>query len=198
VGDSIALASHKIGGPKGIGALLWRGPPPLPLVLGGQQQRGLRAGTLDAVAAAGFQAALAHVTASGPRRHARLGTLRDRLEAAVVGLADVNGGRAQRLAHVSSLSVRGWRSDEVVAALDLGGVRISSGRACSCGAAQPSPVVESMLGAERARSSIRISLGESTTAADVATAIDELLRAFRRHPCRSSGEGSSPSPDPNN
>ena len=80
VGDSIAVASHKIGGPKGIGALLWRGCAPLPLVLGGQQQRGLRAGTLDAVAAAGFQAALAHVSRSGPDRHARLGTLRDRLE----------------------------------------------------------------------------------------------------------------------
>jgi len=192
VGHSVTVAAHKIGGPKGIGALLWRGAAPAPLVLGGQQQRGLRAGTLDPVAAAGFQAALIHAHAGGPERYERLGELRDRLEAAVACQTDVNGARAPRLPHVSSLSVRGWRSDAVVAALDLAGVRISSGSACSSGSAQPSPVIESMLGIERARSSIRISLGESTTLAQMACAIEELLRAFRRQPCSSSGEGSSP------
>jgi cysteine desulfurase len=178
--DSIAVASHKIRGPKGIGALLWRGPPPVPLLLGGAQQRGLRAGTLDAANAAGFDVALRHAANGGVGRYAALGPLRDLIERAVVGLCEVNGSSEHRVAHVTSLSANGWRSDELVAALDLAGIRVSSGSACSAGSVQPSPVVEAMLGPARAASTIRVSLGELTTRAEVDEAIPVLLRVLRR------------------
>ncbi|MBN1607536.1 MAG: aminotransferase class V-fold PLP-dependent enzyme [Polyangiaceae bacterium] len=180
-GDSIALASHKIRGPKGIGALLWRGASPVPLLLGGDQQRGLRAGTLDAAAAAGFDVALRHAAAGGIDRYAALGPLRDRIEKAVVGLCQVNGSPQHRVAHVTSLSAMGWRSDELVAALDLAGICVSSGSACSAGSVQPSPVVAAMLGPERAASTIRVSIGELTKLGEVDEAIAVLLRILRRH-----------------
>jgi cysteine desulfurase len=179
-GDSIAIASHKIRGPKGIGALVWRGCPPVPLLLGGEQQRGLRAGTLDASAAAGFDVALRHTASGGTVRCAALGSLRDLIEQAVAGLCEVNGSREHRVAHVASLSATGWRSDELVAALDLAGIRVSSGSACSAGSVQPSPVVAAMLGPARAASTIRVSLGELTTPAEVEEAIPILLRVLRR------------------
>lgn len=180
VGDSVAICAHKVGGPKGMGALLWRGASPEPLILGGAQQRGLRAGTLDPVTAAGFRAALEHVLAGGPQRQARLSVLRNEMESALAAHAEVNGDRSRRLPHVSSLAVRGWQSDELVAALDLVGLRVSSGSACSSGTAQPSRVIESMLGTERARSTIRISLGETTTSDHVTAAICLMKRVLER------------------
>jgi cysteine desulfurase len=177
--DSIAVASHKIRGPKGIGALLWRGAPPAPLMLGGEQQRGLRAGTLDASAAAGFEVALRYATAGGTDRYARLGPLRDRIEQALVGLCEVNGSLDHRVTHVASLAAGGWRSDELVAALDLAGIRVSSGSACSAGSVQPSPVVSAMLGPARAASTIRVSLGELTVPSEIDQAVPVLLRVLR-------------------
>jgi cysteine desulfurase len=179
-GDSIAIASHKIRGPKGIGALLWRGAPPVPLLVGGEQQRGLRAGTLDASAAAGFDVALRHAAAGGVDRYAALSPLRDLIEQAVVRLCEVNGSPEHRVAHVTSLSANGWRSDELVAALDLAGICVSSGSACSAGSVQPSPVVAAMLGPARAASAIRVSLGELTTLPEVEEAIPVLLRVLGR------------------
>jgi cysteine desulfurase len=176
-GDSLAVSAHKLGGPKGIGALLWRGSVPRPLLLGGAQERGLRAGTLDAVACAGFGAALERAKSS-PGHQARLAVLRDRIEVELG--VPVNGGGAPRLAHVSNLSLPGWRGDEVVAALDLLGVRVSSGSACSAGTQEPSAVVRAMVGEQRARSAVRISLGEQTSEADIAFVIDSLQRLCAR------------------
>jgi cysteine desulfurase len=180
--DSIAVASHKIRGPKGIGALLWRGAPPVPLLLGGQQQRGLRAGTLDPAAAAGFDVALRHAARGGVDRYAALGPLRDRIEQALSGFCEVNGTREHRVAHVTSLFAKGWRSDELVAALDLVGIRVSSGSACSAGSVQPSSVVAAMLGPSRAASTIRVSLGELTTVAEIEEAITLFLQLLRYRP----------------
>ena len=128
---SVALAGHKIGGPKSVGALIWRGNPAevAPLLVGGQQERGLRPGTVDPVAVAGFGAALTLAEAALPGR-ARLGRQRDRLEQALCPPGVVNGDPARRLPHVSNLSFPGWRGDELVAALDLLGVEVSSGSAC--------------------------------------------------------------------
>lgn len=176
--DSVALAAHKIRGPKGIGALAWReGRTPKPLLLGGAQERGLRPGTVSAVAAAGFAAALAWAR-QAPARWAGLAALRDRLEAALSGRARVNGAGAPRLPHVSNLSFDGFRGDELVAALDLLGVQVSSGSACSAGTQEPSPVITAMLGRERAESAVRVSLGEETSPDDVAFAITALFRAL--------------------
>jgi cysteine desulfurase len=159
--DAISVASHKIRGPKGIGALGFRGPPPTPLLVGGSQERGLRPGTVDAVAAAGFRAAL-QLARSAPSRWAALAALRDDFEAAFALHATPNA-REPRLPHVSNLSFTGVRGDELVAAVDLLGVQVSSGSACAAGTAEPSPVILAMLGSERARSAVRVSLGEDTT-----------------------------------
>ncbi|HYQ28431.1 MAG TPA: cysteine desulfurase family protein [Polyangiaceae bacterium] len=174
--DSLAVAAHKIRGPKGIGALAFRGSKaPKPLLVGGSQERGLRPGTVDPVAAAGFLAALEH-SAQGPVRYAQLAVLRDDFERAFASVAALNGGQAVRLPHVSNLSFSGISGDEVVAALDLLGVCVSSGSACSAGTTEPSTVISAMVGRERARAAVRVSLGEGTT-------IDEIRAAkaaFRR------------------
>ncbi len=177
VADTVSVAAHKLRGPKGIGALLWRpGHPPRPLLRGGAQERGLRPGTQDAVAAAGFRAALERCGES-TAAYARLRPLRDAFELELAPWVARNGTEP-RLPHVSNLSVRGWRGDEVVAALDLRGILVSSGSACSAGTTEPSPVITAMVGRERAGEAIRISLGEDTSAEEVRlarVALQELL-----------------------
>lgn len=160
--DAVAVASHKIRGPKGIGALAFRGGPPPPLLVGGSQERGLRPGTVDAIAATGFRKAL-QLSRTAPERWAGLAALRDDFEATFAehALANASG---PRLPHVSNLSFTGLNGDELVAAVDLLGVQVSSGSACAAGTAEPSPVILAMLGRERARSAVRISLGEETSA----------------------------------
>lgn len=176
--DSLAVAAHKIRGPKGIGALAFRGSKaPKPVLLGGSQERGLRPGTVDPVAAAGFLAALAH-SEQGPARYAELSALRDDFERAFSAWATVNGGEVPRLPHVSNLSFDGTSGDETVAALDLLGVCISSGSACSAGTTEASPIITAMHGRERARSAVRISLGESTLASELETAKAALRRTL--------------------
>jgi cysteine desulfurase len=176
--DSVSVAAHKIRGPKSIGALAWRpGWTPPPLFHGGAQERGLRPGTPDPAGAAGFGAALEPI-GEGPRRHAELARLRDRLESELARFGQVNADRAPRLAHVANLSFPGFRGDELVAALDLIGIRVSSGSACSAGTAEPSPVIEAMLGRERALGAVRISLGATTTPEEVESAIVGFRRAL--------------------
>jgi cysteine desulfurase len=178
--DLVSVAAHKIRGPKGIGALAARpGVRPRPVLLGGAQERGLRPGTQDPAAAAGLAAA-AERARGGPARYAALAALRDRLEAELLalgskaGAAPVRNGEGARAPHVSNLSWPGWRGDELCAALDLAGVAVSSGSACSAGTAEPSPVLRAMVGEARAASAVRVSLGEETTAHDV----DEALRRW--------------------
>jgi cysteine desulfurase len=114
--DTVSLAAHKLRGPKGIGALALRAPGlPAAVLLGGAQERGLRPGTVDAVAAAGFGRAAQHALDGGPGRYASLAGLRDRLEAAVGDRAVVNG-TAVRLPHVANLSFEGWRGGVLVGA----------------------------------------------------------------------------------
>ena len=171
--DSLTVAAHKIRGPKGIGLLAWRGQPPQPLLRGGAQERGLRPGTQDATLAAGFRVALnrAH---SGPSRYAALEALRDRLEAELAECSEING-KGSRAPHISNLAFGGWRADELVAALDLDGVFVSSGSACSAGTAEASPVITAMSGEGRALRSVRFSLGETTTHSELDVAIGCVL-----------------------
>lgn len=176
--DSITLAAHKLRGPKGIGALVFRGPPSelRPVLRGGGQERGLRPGTQDAALAAGFRAALRRV-GELPERHRALGALRDRLEQALADWAQPNVS-SSRVPHVSNLWVRGRRADELVAALDLEGIWVSSGSACSAGSSEPSPVLREMFGSARAQESIRVSLGELTSPEEVDTAISVMRRVL--------------------
>jgi cysteine desulfurase len=177
--DTFSLAAHKLRGPKGIGALVHRPErAPKPLLLGGSQERGRRPGTVDPVAAAGFRVAAQWASAAADRVIG-LALRRDRLESALVGWGALVNGEGDRLPHVSNVSLPGRAGDELVAALDLLGVAISSGSACSAGTTEASPIITSMLGVERARPAIRISLGDATSDADVDVALEALSRALR-------------------
>lgn len=178
--DTVSLAAHKLRGPKGIGALVHRPErAPKPLLLGGSQERGRRPGTVDPAAAAGFRVAAAWARAS-IGEHGRLTALRDRIEAELAPLGAVpNGGDAERLGHVANLSFVGRAGDELVAALDLLGVAVSSGSACSAGTTEPSKIITAMLGSTRARGAVRISLGDATTGPEVELALAAFVRVLR-------------------
>jgi cysteine desulfurase len=181
--DTRSLAAHKMRGPKSIGALLGRpGVVLAPVLLGGSQERGLRPGTVDPVAAAGLGAAARHALAS-PARWAALAPLRDALEAGLLAAfrgARVNGASGVRAPHVSSVAFPGWTGPELVAALDLEGVAASGGSACSAGTAEPSSVLVAMGDLAAATSTIRFSLGEGTTTSDVEWAVQAAGRVLAR------------------
>jgi cysteine desulfurase len=181
--DTRSLAAHKMRGPKSIGALIARpGVPLAPILLGGSQERGLRPGTVDPVAAAGLFVAARRALTS-PARWAALVPLRDALEAGLLRLARgarVNGVTAPRAPHVTSVAFPQWTGAELVAALDLEDVAASAGSACSAGTAEPSAVLAAMSDLEAATRTVRFSLGEETTAGDVAVALKAAARVLAR------------------
>jgi cysteine desulfurase len=181
--DTRSLAAHKMRGPKSIGALVTRpGVPLAPVLVGGSQERGLRPGTVDPVGAAGLTVAARHAMTSPPRWSA-LSPLRDALEAGLLSLvpkARVNGGSALRVAHVTSVAFPGRLAAEIVAALDLEGVAASGGSACSAGTAEASSALAAMGDPEAATCSVRFSLGEETTMADVEAALAAATKVFSR------------------
>jgi cysteine desulfurase len=181
--DTRSLAAHKMRGPKGIGALITRpGHPIAPVLLGGSQERGVRPGTVDPVTAAGLGAAARHALSS-PAKWSALSSLRDALEQALLSFyprARVNGAAGPRAPHVTSVAFPGWSSPELVAALDLEGIAASGGSACSAGTAEPSTVLLAMGDEEAATCSIRFSLGEDTTRADVDAALSAAATVLSR------------------
>jgi cysteine desulfurase len=181
--DTRSLAAHKMRGPKSIGALITRpGLRVSPVLLGGSQERGIRPGTVDPVAAAGLAVAAAHALTS-PSRWRALARLRDALESGLVALrpgARINGASAPRAPHVASIAFPGWTGPELVAALDLEGVAASGGSACSAGTAEPSTVLAAMGDLDAATSTVRFSLGEDTTADDVTAALAAAAKVLRR------------------
>jgi cysteine desulfurase len=180
--DTVSVAAHKMRGPKGVGALVSRAGVTLePVLRGGAQERGLRPGTVDAVACAGFAVA-ARNASSGPSRYAAVATLRDELEARLLARADgaILNGVGARAPHVTNVALRGWTGAELVAALDLEGVSVSSGSACSAGTQEPSPVLTAMVGEARAACSVRVSLGEGTTRDEILFAADAFDRVLAR------------------
>lgn len=185
--DLVSVAAHKIRGPKGIGALaVLPGVRLQPVLRGGAQERGLRPGTQDATLAAGFAIA-AQRALDGPARYAKLESLRDRFERELMAIAArshievIKNGDAPRAPHVSNLSWLGFRGPELCAALDLEGVAVSSGAACSAGTAEPSPVITAMAGEARALSAVRASLGDATSDADIDAALAAFARVIGRH-----------------
>jgi cysteine desulfurase len=179
--DLLSLSAHKIGGPKGIGALvLAEGVEGLaPLLRGGGQEKGRRAGTEDVAGIAGFGGAVKAALAGQQRDAGREEVLRTRLE---TGLRQTPGvvvfaHEAKRLPNTVLFSVPGVRAETAVIGFDLAGIAVSSGSACSSGKVQPSHVVEAMgFGRELAQGAVRLSLGWSTTEAD----IDSALQAWRK------------------
>jgi cysteine desulfurase len=146
---------------------------------GGAQERGLRAGTVDAVALAGLETALLRLEESrlGYQRAAQLAlTLRQHITAHTRRAVTFHGADVPGLGHVLNLRFDGWKGDELVAALDLEGICISSGSACSAGTAEPSAVITAMLGLEAAVGAVRISLGEESRGEDMVALVDALVR----------------------
>jgi cysteine desulfurase len=181
--DTRSLAAHKIRGPKSIGALVSRpGVALTPVLLGGSQERGLRPGTVDPVAAAGLAVAARHALTS-PDRWAACAPLRDAFEAGLLRLARnarVNAVAAPRAPHLTNIAFPGWEASELVAALDIEGVAASGGSACSAGTSEESSVLAAMGDAEAASSSVRFSLGEDTTMGDIQAALAAAQKVLSR------------------
>lgn len=179
--DLLSLSAHKIGGPKGVGALvLAEGiSAPAALLRGGGQEKGRRAGTENVTAIAGFAAAAGAALPGLKNEAHRLESMRNRLEG---GLHQTPGVivfslAVPRLPNTSLFTVPGLRAETAVIGFDLAGIAVSSGSACSSGKVQPSHVLEAMgFGSEVARGAVRLSLGWSTRDAD----IDSCLEAWRR------------------
>jgi cysteine desulfurase len=166
--DMLTISGHKMGAPKGIGAMfIRRGTPLRPLLHGGSQDRGRRPGTENVAFAVGLARAVELTAAERETECARLGALRDRLEAGLtrrVPDAVVHGRDAPRAPHILNLSVPGTDSESLLMALDLAGVACSSGSACQSGNVDPSHVLAAMgVPRELAVSAIRMSLGCLTT-----------------------------------
>jgi cysteine desulfurase len=182
--DLLSLSAHKIGGPKGIGALVKRDQSLHlldPLLKGGGQERGVRAGTENVSGIAGFGAAAAAALHGLADANMRMGALRERLEAglrAMMPEAVVFGAQADRVPNTTLFAVPGIKAETAVIALDLDGIAVSSGAACSSGKVQPSHVLAAMgVVPTLARGAIRVSLGPTTTEVEV----DGFLEAwFRR------------------
>jgi cysteine desulfurase len=184
--SAMSVAAHKFGGPTGVGALLLRRDTAcVPLLHGGGQERDVRSGTPD-VAGAVAMAAAARIAVEGlDGGRARISALRDRLIEGVVAAIDdvyLNGAAgAQRLPGNAHFTFRGCEGDALLMLLDAKGIECSTGSACTAGVAQPSHVLIAM-GADpaSARGSLRLSLGHTSTEADVDAALAVLPAAVAR------------------
>jgi cysteine desulfurase len=179
--DLMTISAHKIGGPKAVGALIVaEGVQGLaPMLRGGGQERGYRAGTENVAGIAGFGAAVKAAVSGLANDGIRLESLRRRLE---TGLRDTPGvivfsEKGRRLPNTTLFTVPGLRAETAVIGFDLAGIAVSSGSACSSGKVQPSHVLEAMgFGREVASGAVRLSLGWFTSDAD----IDRCLEAWRK------------------
>jgi len=186
--DLVAISSHKVGGPQGVGALVARGGVPLRArALGGGQERELRSGTHDVAGIVGFAAALAAAAAEREAERRRVAALRDRLAAGlaavVPGLVDTVGGvtACPQLPGTLHVCVPGVESDALLFLLDEAGVCASAASACASGAQQASHVLAAMgVPAEAARGALRLSLGWTTTDDDVDAALAVVPAAVAR------------------
>ncbi|WP_043847044.1 cysteine desulfurase family protein [Crystallibacter crystallopoietes] len=188
--DTMAISGHKIGGPVGIGALLvGRAVKLTPVQHGGGQERDIRSGTLDTPAIAAFAAAAEEVTGGLAEEAARLGTLREKLIAGVVGAvpeAVLRGApdpqfEGKRLPGNAHFTFPGCEGDSLLFLLDLAGVESSTGSACTAGVPRPSHVLLAMgLGEEEARGAQRFTLGHTSTDADVDALVAALPEAYAR------------------
>jgi cysteine desulfurase len=181
--DLITLSGHKIGAPKGVGALIKRDQAlhfTDPLIKGGGQERGARAGTENVAGIVGFGAAAAAARLGLAEEAARMAALRDRLEAglrAMMPAVVVFGAQVERLPNTTLLAVPGIKAETAVIALDLDGIAVSSGAACSSGKVQPSHVLAAMgVAPALAQGAIRVSLGPTTTESEVDRFLDAWIR----------------------
>ena len=189
--DYLSISGHKIGAPKGIGALyVRRGAPITPLLYGGAQDRGRRPGTENVAMSVGFARAVELAVAEREAECARLESMRDALEAALLAKipdAVIHGRGSPRAPHILNISVPGTDSESMLMALDLQGVASSAGSACQSGSIDPSHVLTALrVPHDLAIASVRFSLGSLSTEAHVAR-VAELFPALITKARRLSG-----------
>jgi cysteine desulfurase len=177
--DLLSLSAHKFNGPKGVGAIwIKRGTRVTSILTGGKHERNRRAGTENVPGIAGLGMAARLAAAKLPAESPRLAALRDRLEEAVLGAVPgtaVNGQRDQRVPNTTNISFDGVEAESLLIALDLEGVAVSTGSACSSGTLEPSHVLRAMgLPAHRTQNSIRMSLGAGNTDVEVDYVVGKL------------------------
>lgn len=180
--DLLAMSAHKFSGPKGVGALwIRRGVRLMSQATGGRQERNRRGGTenVPAIAGMGVAARLAR-EALDRDGLTSIGDLRDRLERGILGSIDgtaVNGGQGFRVPNTTNISFDGIEAESLLIALDLEGIAVSTGSACSSGTLEPSHVLKAMgLPQASARNSLRFSLGSSSTAEEIDFVVEVLPR----------------------
>ncbi len=189
--DLLTVSAHKIHGPKGVGALFVRsGTKMTALIRGGSQERNRRAGTENVAAIVGFGRAAELAQQRLREDPARIAELRNRLEAKLIETGRggvVRNGAEPRICSTTSLSFKDVSGEDLLIALDLAGIAVSTGAACAAGSPEPSHVLKAMgLPRERVNSAIRFSLGRETTAEEidrtveaVTTAVEQLRRGSK-------------------
>ena len=198
--DLLSLSGHKFNGPKGVGALwIRRGVRLSAIQTGGRHERNRRAGTENVPALAGLGVAADLASRTRHEHASRFATLRDRLEEGILGGVSgtaVNGDRARRVPNTSNISFDGIEAESLLIALDLEGIAVSTGSACSSGTLEPSHVLRAMgLPHQRVQSSIRFSLGAGNTVEQIDRVIVALpaivhrLRDLTRASGRSAAAG---------
>ncbi len=170
--DMLSISAHKFYGPKGVGALwIRRGLRVLPLLTGGRQERSRRAGTENVAGIVGMGLAAKIASGRMTEEGARLAALRARLEAGILGAVPgtaVNGALDRRVPNTTNISFDRVEAESLLIALDLEGIAVSTGSACSSGTLEPSHVLKAMgFNAHRAQNSIRFSLGAASTGAEI-------------------------------
>ncbi len=183
--DLLSLSAHKFNGPKGAG-ILWikRGTRMQPTVTGGKHERNRRAGTENVAAIAGLGVASTLAAGKMSAETARVSALRDRLEAGILGAVPgtaVNGARDPRVPNTTNISFERVEAESLLIALDLEGIAVSTGSACSSGTLEPSHVLKAMgLPSHRTQSSLRFSLGMFSTDAEVDRVVEVLPRLVEK------------------
>jgi cysteine desulfurase len=193
--DMLSMSAHKFYGPKGVGALwIRRGLRVMPILTGGRQERSRRAGTENVSGIVGMGVAARIASGKMAEEGRRLSALRDRLEAGILGAVPgtvVNGSIGARVPNTTNISFERIEAESLLIALDLQGVAVSTGSACSSGTLEPSHVLKAMgFNAHRTQNSIRFSLGAANTEAEIDRVIGvlpgivEKLRSLTRMPAR--------------
>jgi len=184
--DLLTASAHKIHGPKGVGALFVRsGTRMTALIRGGSQERNRRAGTENVAGIVGFGKAAELAQARLARDSVRVAGLRDDLERALLaaghGAVTVNGSPDRRICSTTSLSFAGVPGEDLLIALDLGGIAVSTGAACAAGSPEPSHVLKAMgLSRDRVNGSLRFSLGRGTTKEEIDRTVKAVMVAVER------------------
>jgi cysteine desulfurase len=183
--DLISISGHKFYGPKGTAVLYIReGTPIDPILTGGPHERSLRAGTENVAGIVGLSYAMALAVESSESEYKRLQNLRDRLETQICSTmprVKINGASAQRVPNTSNMSFESVDGESVVLGLDLRGIYVSTGSACSTGDPEPSHVLLAMgLTPKEAQGSVRISLGKGSREEDIPPVVDALEDTVKR------------------